>query len=65
MSGRNEAKHRRKGGPRMKQLGYHQVQVWLNKEELAGIRLKFPNERLASLLRRLAVQAAHVQFHIR
>jgi hypothetical protein len=42
----------------MLELGYKQVQVWLDSRELKAIQKAFPGEPLAKLLRRLACEAA-------
>jgi hypothetical protein len=56
---------RKKGASRMVQLGYHQVQVWLDPKELAAVRAAHPSESLATLLRRLACEDAGHEFHYR
>jgi ribosomal protein S19E (S16A) len=65
MAGRNEAATRKKGSKRMKELGYKKVEVWLDAAELAAVVKRWPYERLASLLRRLAVEGAGLRFHYR
>jgi hypothetical protein len=56
---------RRRGASRMTQLGYTQVQIWLDEKELAAIRVKHPSDKLASLARRLLVEDAGIAFHYR
>jgi hypothetical protein len=65
MAGRQRAPRRKKGGPRMKQLGYHLVYVWLDPIELNAIRQRHPAEPLASVVRRLACEAVDHPYHLR
>jgi hypothetical protein len=53
------------GARRMKELGYKQVQIWLDPSELAAIQKAFPKVGLAKLARRLMVEGSGLTFRYR
>lgn len=54
----------KKGAARMIQLGYKQVQVWLDKKEYEALLSKTRGSK-ATYLRKLLCEDAGIQFHYR
>lgn len=56
---------RKTGASRMIQLGYKQVQVWLDAKELQAVQLAAGARPLAAWMRELACREAGIHFHYR